>query len=91
MGNMNINSASVEGSAAQIANAANCFQIRNLSSQDSRSKISANANGKRAFQEAQANMQAFAVALDQDAANIRSLNVAFHQYDAMISDMLKNG
>lgn len=91
MADMNINSANVEGGAARIASAANCFEKRTLPSKDTRSTISANQKSKSAFQEAQSNMESFAAALDQDAANIRSMNVAFQQYDAMISDMLRNG
>ncbi|MEG0721931.1 MAG: TIGR04197 family type VII secretion effector [Lachnospiraceae bacterium] len=91
MSDLNINTASVEGGAARIASAANCFQKRSLSSTDSRTTLSCNEKSKTAFQDAQSNMEAFASALDQDAANIRSLNVAFKQYDAMLSAMMRNG
>jgi len=88
---LNVNEVQVEDDAAGIAGAAQYFQAVPLSSVDNNSTITANGRGQEAYGKAQSNIAAYGSALDQDVANIRSLNVSFKEFDNMMGQLSKNG
>lgn len=81
----------VEHDAEAIAKASQYFTQVDLMPLDMRSTITANENSKTAYQRAQDGIAAMAVALDQDVENIRSLNVAFEQFDQMMGELSASG
>jgi type VII secretion effector (TIGR04197 family) len=72
-----------------VSNAAAKFEKKNLNA-DQKSTISAIANAKAAFDDAQSCGLKFGETLDKDAANIKSIGVTFDEYDKMLSVMLKS-
>lgn len=85
--NMNINSAAVEAEAAQVSSAAGYFTARTLTTQDTISTITANANSKQAFTQSQGNVSTLGKALDADVENIRNLGDAFEEFDRMMGTL----
>ena len=88
---LNVNEVQVESDAAGISAATQYFQAVPLSSIDNNSTITANSKGQEAYEKAQSNIAAYGSTLDQDVANIRSLNVSFQEFDNMMGQLSKNG
>lgn len=62
-----------------------------LDSQDIKTTISANTNGKAAYQRFQERIACLGVMLDQEVDHIRSLNVAFTEFDEMMGRLMEKG
>jgi len=77
--------------ANSLAGAAGYFNAKTLGSADTRSTITANGSSKNAFRSAQDNIASFGGALDKEAENIRSLNLAFKEFDAMMGMLARGG
>lgn len=88
---IHINDTSVREEAAQIESAAAYLGKVLLSPQDIRTTLPANENGKSAYERAQERISRLGVLLDQEADNIRSLNMAFAEFDEMMGRLRENG
>ncbi len=77
----------VQCDASQIKGAAKCFEKKVLSYTDDRTTISANQNGKSVYDESQSVVSLLGVNLANEVDNIRSLGLAFEQYDDMLADL----
>lgn len=85
-GTLAMDQGAVEAEASTISNAKQCLQASALSSTDGESTISANENGKNAFEKAQSGLEALGGAVDQEVSNIHSLGLAFEEFDNMIAE-----
>jgi len=88
---LKVNAAQVESDAAGISTAAQYFTAVPLVPADSESTITANGKGQAAFNNAQSGIASYGSALDKDAANIRSLNVSFKEFDEMMGQLAISG
>lgn len=81
----------VESEAQTIGSAVEYFKSSTLTPTDTRTTLTANEKAKSAFETAQEGIGAFGAALNQEASNIRSLNVAFEEFDSMMGKLSANG
>ena len=79
-----INYERAEENAIRIENAAGYLQNVSLVPQDMKTTLPANANSKEAYERAQERISSLGTLLDQEAENIRGLNVAFEEFDRML-------
>jgi type VII secretion effector (TIGR04197 family) len=91
LGGLNVNSGTVDSHATSIGSAASYFTKEGLSPTDGKSTITANAKSKAAYNKAQQGVSGFGTAIDKDAKNIRSLGVAFKEFDNMVGNLAKSG
>lgn len=90
MGNeLQINSSDVENSATEISSVAAQFRGTALFPVDDKTTIMANEKCKVAFGQAQNGIESFGNALGEEAQNIRSIHIAFKEFDTMLSKMMK--
>lgn len=82
---------SAEADAVRIESAAACLAAAPLDSQDMRTTIPANASSKAAYQRFQERIASLGTMLDQEVNNIRSLNVAFTEFDEMMGRLTADG
>ncbi len=85
-----VNRQNIEKDAMQIESAASCLMKVPLDSQDTRSTIPANANGKAAYERSQERISALGDLLDREVENIRGLNEAFENFDEMMGQLAGN-
>ena len=85
-----VNRQNIENEAMQIESAASYLMKVPLDSQDTRSTIPANANGKEAYERSQERISALGDLLDQEVENIRELNEAFEKFDEMMGLLTGN-
>lgn len=88
---ISISSANAESDAQAMAGLAQYLCETVLIPADSKSTISANGKCHTAFIKSQQEIAAFGITLEQEAANIRSVNLAFVEYDELISTLMGNG
>lgn len=81
----------IEEHAEELITAARYFQEAPLNSIDNQSTISANENVQEAFTDSQKALARFGEALEQEAEQIRSLNLAFQELDGMMGKLLEQG
>lgn len=86
-----INEKEVEAHAGELTTVAQYFQETLLNPADHRSVISANKNAQEAFGDAQKAIARFGLALEQEAGQIQSLNLAFRELDEMMAKLLEQG
>lgn len=91
MADIDIKDGKAEQDASGISSAAKYFSGSSLTPIDSRSTITANQKSQDAFNTAQSGITSFGAALDQDAENIRSLGVAFKEFDEMMGRLSAGG
>lgn len=89
--NINVSEESAEGYATGISGTTECFVKEELGFCDNQSTISANQNGKTAYEESQTALELFGICLEQEAKNIRQLGADFSQYDEMLADLCELG
>lgn len=77
----------VEEKAGKIEGAGKYFKNSALSPQDTRTTIPANRNAKAAYGRAGGRMEKLRAALYREVENIRSLNVAFVEFDEMMGEL----
>jgi type VII secretion effector (TIGR04197 family) len=90
-GTLQVNQETVESEAVTIANAAKYFEPSMMTPIDTRTTLTANQSAKSAFETAQVSIGAFGELMDQEAANIRSLNVKFKEFDTMMGTLAESG
>mgnify|MGYP002509592322 CR=1 FL=1 len=86
-----INHGKAEQDATGITNAASYLQKVSFVSEDMRTTLPANANCKAAYERSQERISKLGAMLDQEAENIRGLNVAFAQFDRLLGRFEENG
>lgn len=85
-----INCERVEENAMGVENAAVYLQNVSLVPQDMKTTLPANANSKAAYERAQGRISNLGTMLDQEAKNIRGLNMAFEEFDRMLGRFGEN-
>ena len=85
-----INCERVEENAMSVENAADYLQNVTLVPQDMKTTLPANANSKTAYERAQGRIASLGTMLDQEAKNIRGLNMAFEEFDRMLGRFGEN-
>ncbi|MBE5919048.1 MAG: TIGR04197 family type VII secretion effector [Pseudobutyrivibrio ruminis] len=88
---INVSQSNVSTQSSSVDSAASYLEMKDLSSKDSKSTISANGNGKQAYLEGQLLLQSLGETLDAEASNIESLGEDFKQYDEMLSGFWELG
>ncbi len=88
---IHINHEKAKEDAMGVKSAAVYLQSVPLVPQDMRTTLPANAKGKRAYSRSQDEIFRLGTLLDLEAENIRSLNVAFEEFDRMLGEFEKNG
>lgn len=86
-GNIESNVNQTENDASKIKSVSDCFQEDSLNPRDHETTLIANANLHAAFDLSQSLMVSLGAAMDKETSNIRSVGVAFEQYDQMIADL----
>lgn len=86
-----INHRKAEEDAMGIKSASVYLQNVPIVSADIRTTLPVNANGKAAYERAQDRISKLGALLDQEAENIRGLNVAFAEFDRMLGKFEENG
>jgi type VII secretion effector (TIGR04197 family) len=74
-----------KSNSEQIQQAVESYTSISLSSPDEKSTITANVNGKKAFDRSQTDADLLTDALSIDAKNIHSIGLAFKEYDALLA------
>ncbi|MCM1496638.1 MAG: TIGR04197 family type VII secretion effector [Bacteroides sp.] len=81
----------IEEHAEELITVTQYFRETLLNSVDNRSTISANNNAQEAFADSQKALARFGEALEQEAEQIRSLNLTFQELDEMMGKLLEQG
>ncbi|MDL2296309.1 TIGR04197 family type VII secretion effector [Lachnospiraceae bacterium OttesenSCG-928-E19] len=81
-----INYGTMDGEATKISSAKQFLQTSSLSPIDDETTIEANKRGQETFSKAQDEMETLGGAIDQEVVNIRSLGLAFLEFDNMMAE-----
>lgn len=87
MSDINVNKSTVNTYSEGVSGTAKGFEYDQLKSTDYETTISAASNGRKAYYSAQRADVLLGNCLEQEAKNIRSLGVAFQQYDEMLASV----
>lgn len=88
---ISISSSSAEADAQAMSGLSRYLCAAALIPADSASTITANGKCQTAFAKAQSEISVFGETMEQEAANIRSVNLAFSEYDELISTLMESG
>lgn len=86
-----INKKEAEAHTEELMTAARYFQEAPLNFMDNRSTISGNKCAQEAYDNGQKAIARFGKALEQEAGQIKSLNLAFQELDEMMAKLLEQG
>lgn len=89
--NIKINQTEVKENSELISKTEQYLSEETLSSKDNRTTLTANGKGQEAYDKSQKLLAALGQALAQEASNIRSLGLAFQEYDEMMTNLRKSG
>lgn len=89
--NIKINQTEVKANSELISKTEQYLSEETLSSKDNRTTLTANGKGQEAYDKSQKLLTALVQALAQEAVNIRSLGLAFQEYDEMVTNLHKSG
>lgn len=89
--NIKINQTEVKENSELISKTEQYLSEETLSSKDNRTTLTANGKGQEAYDKSQKLLAALGQALAQEASNIRSLGLAFQEYDEMMANLRKSG
>ena len=87
--NIYINHEKVREDAECVEGAAAFLKYIPLSSQDARTTLPASVKSRISYEQTQKNLARLGASLNQEAQNIRSLNVAFAEFDRMSGEVFK--
>ena len=89
--NIHVNQEKVQEDVQCLEGAAAYLKNIPLSSQDTRTTLPANVNGRLAYERAERDLAGLGASLDQEVNNIRGLNIAFAEFDEMLGELSKGG
>lgn len=88
---ISISSANAESDAQAMAGLSQYLCAAVLIPADSGTTITANGKCHTAFAQSQLELSTFGEALEREAGNIRSVNLAFAEYDELMSTLMASG
>ena len=86
-----VNQSNVGSQANSVSSAASYLEMKDLTTKDPDSTISAKENSLQAYYECQALIQSLGEAMDNEASNISDLGLDFKEYDEMLQGFWELG
>lgn len=86
-----VNQTTVASQSSAVSDAASYLVMRDLSSKDTKTTISANDKSKQVFLESQLLIECLGMNMDTEAENIHSMGLEFKEYDEMLAEFVDLG